>query len=70
MIQKENNITIEDVLDAQVDLLIDNESKAFRILGDDIKQDVIQIDDELFLSKDKIYTWGEAYLLDYSQDKA
>ena len=70
LIQKENNITIEDVLDAQVDLLIDNESKAFRILGDDIKQDVIQIDDELFLSKDKIYTWGEAYLLDYSQDKA
>ena len=67
-IQKDDNISIEDVLDAQVELLVDNKSKAFRILGDDLKQDVIQIDKELFLSKDKIYTWGDAYLLDYNFD--
>ena len=64
LLQKEECLTIEDVLDAQVELLVDTNAKAFRILGDDIKQDVIQIDKELFLSKDKIYTWGDVYLLD------
>ena len=67
--QKEEKLTLDDVLDAQVELLIDNSSKAFRVLDGDIKQDLIQLDNELYLSKDKIYTWGDVYILDYSTEK-
>ena len=61
---KEDKMTSDDVLDAQVKLLLDNSSKAFRILETEGKQDVIQIGEELFLSKDKIYTWGDVYYLE------
>ena len=61
---KEDEMTSDDVLNAQVKLLLDNSSKAFRILETEGKQDVIQIDEELFLSKDKIYTWGDVYYLE------
>lgn len=64
LLQADEKLTMDDVLDAQVELLIDNSSKAFRIYESDIKKDVIQIGEELFLSKDKIYTWGDVYYLD------
>ena len=63
-LHNDETLTSEDVLDAQIELLLNNKAKAFRILDSNNKNDVLQIDGDLFLSKDKIYRWGDVLTLD------
>lgn len=63
-IHGEDEIIEEGVLDAEVALLLEKDSKAFRILGGEESVDVVELKDGTFLSKENFYQWGDLLILE------